>query len=66
MTCSFLAIQGDKDEITSPALVKKLYKVALSLDKKLLEVPGLYHSITEEPEIGDLLEEVAGWIRSRI
>ena len=66
VTCPFLAIQGDKDEITSLAIVKKLQKISQSHDKKLLEVPGLYHAITEEPEIEELLEKVADWINQRV
>jgi len=56
-----IIIQGTKDWLVKPALVKKFFARLGSQDKTLIEVEGAYHALITEP----LMDEKGVWVQLR-
>ena len=64
----FIVIHGDADTVTSPEASKYLFDNALSEDKALKMMEGMWHAVLCEPEPGKQLveQEYMSWIEQRL
>ena len=68
VTCPWLILHGEKDEVTDPETSKRMYAVSPSQDKTLHMVEGALHQLMagEPPPVRDaLIKEVAEWVIKR-
>lgn len=61
-----LIMHGDSDVMTAPAGSQFLYDRVSSRDKTLKRYPGLYHEIFNEPERDSVIDDLLGWLDTRI
>lgn len=60
-----LILQGDADQLVDPLGARILHGLAGSQDKTLKVYDGLYHELYNEPERGQVLEDVGAWLAAR-
>jgi acylglycerol lipase len=60
-----LILHGGDDSMVNPSGSTLAYETVGSQDKTLKLYPGLLHEIMNEPEQGDVLADIAAWIRER-
>jgi alpha-beta hydrolase superfamily lysophospholipase len=65
LTVPLLVFHGSADEITEPAGTKRVHELAGSADKSIVIFDGLYHETMNEPEQGEVLEQVVNWLNER-
>ncbi len=63
ITVPFIVLQGSADRIVDPGGAQWLYANAGSVHKTLKIYPGLYHEVLHEPEQGQVLQDVQGWLQ---
>jgi alpha-beta hydrolase superfamily lysophospholipase len=63
---SFIALQGDADQLINPAGTQMLHAKAGSADKTIKTYPGLYHELFNEPERDRVLADVETWLAARV
>ena len=61
-----LILHGGSDLLASPESSRIVYEGIVSEDKTLRIFDGLYHELLNEPEKADVMEEIGGWIKSRV
>ena len=61
-----LILHGGADRMTDPAGSKLLDEGVKSTDKTLHVYPGLYHEIFNEPERDSVIDDLLGWLDTRI
>ena len=61
-----LIMHGDSDTMTAPSGSQFLYDRVGSGDKVLKRYPGLYHEIFNEPERDSVIDDLLGWLDTRI
>jgi lysophospholipase len=66
LTMPLLVLHGSADTMTSPAGSDLVIERARSADKTQHVYDGLYHEIFNEPEQDLVLDDVAGWLKSRL
>jgi alpha-beta hydrolase superfamily lysophospholipase len=60
-----LVLHGGADGLADPDGSRKLMERASAADKTLRIYDGLFHEILNEPEQGQVLEEIVGWLDAR-
>lgn len=60
-----LILQGGADRLVDPMGARILYGLTSSQDKTLKVYDGLYHELYNEPERGQVLEDVGAWLAAR-
>jgi acylglycerol lipase len=60
-----LLMHGTADRLTPPAGSLMVYENAGSADKTHTPYEGLYHEILNEPEQGQVLDQLSGWLNAR-
>jgi alpha-beta hydrolase superfamily lysophospholipase len=66
LTLPLLAMQGGEDHLVDPSAARHVHAAAGSADRTLLEYPGLYHEIFNEPERDRVLDDLVGWVMARV
>jgi acylglycerol lipase len=61
-----LVMQGTADGLVDPGCGPHVYERAGSPDKTLKMYDGFWHEIFNEPEHEHVLDDLAGWIRTRV
>jgi alpha-beta hydrolase superfamily lysophospholipase len=61
-----LAMQGGEDRLVDPSAARHVHSAVASPDRTLLEYPGLYHEVFNEPERDRVLDDLVGWIAARV
>lgn len=61
-----LIAQGSADTLVDPSGAQVLYDLIGSTDKTLKIYPDLYHEIFNEPEHGQVLDDVNSWIEAHV
>ncbi|EGG18287.1 putative phospholipase [Cavenderia fasciculata] len=61
-----LILHGSEDKVSSPLVSQELYKVAKSQDKSLKIYPGMWHSLTSEPESDIVYGDIVHWMEERL
>lgn len=61
-----IVLQGEADRLVDPQGAQILYDHASSRNKTLKIYPGLYHEVFNEPERGQVLQDVEAWLSARI
>lgn len=61
-----IVLQGEADRLVDPQGAQILYDRASSRDKTLKIYPGLYHEVFNEPERGQVLQDVEAWLSAHI
>jgi lysophospholipase len=57
-----LLLVGTEDTLVEPDGIRRLLPLIGSADKQLIEYPGLYHEIFNEPERDAVLDDVVDWL----
>jgi alpha-beta hydrolase superfamily lysophospholipase len=65
ITAPLLALHGSEDTLALPEGSRDLVEGAASADKQLRIYDGLYHEILNEPEQGQILDDIAAWLDAR-
>lgn len=65
LTLPLLAMQGGADRLVDPRAAGHVHAAVSSADRTLLEYPGLYHEIFNEPERDRVLDDLVGWLTAR-
>ena len=60
------AVAGTADRLVVPSGSAAFVEQAGSADKKLIEYPGLYHELLNEPEKDKVLADVVAWMDARL
>jgi alpha-beta hydrolase superfamily lysophospholipase len=60
-----LILHGAADKLAAPEGGRLIYRGVRSTDKTLKVYDGLYHEVFNEPERGQVLSDVAGWLADR-
>lgn len=60
-----LAMHGAADRLAPESGSRRLFEGASSQDKTLRIYPGLFHEVHNEPEQGQVLADVLGWLEAR-
>jgi alpha-beta hydrolase superfamily lysophospholipase len=53
---------GTADELVPPDAARMVHERASSADKRLIEYPGLYHEILNEPEQDKVMDDLVAWL----
>ena len=61
-----MIVQGGSDKLVDPSGAQLLYDSVSSEDKKIKIYDGLYHEVFNEPEHGQVLDDVKVWIDSHL
>jgi len=62
LTASILIMHGTGDRLVPPSGSQLVYDTVGSPDKTLKWYDGLYHEICNEPEQGQVLDDIAAWL----
>jgi len=62
----FLVVHGSEDKIADPQGSKWLHERALSSDKQIVILDGLYHETMREPEKEMFFDNIISWLNSRV
>jgi alpha-beta hydrolase superfamily lysophospholipase len=62
LTVPVLVLVGTDDTLVEPDGVRRLFARIGSTDKRLIEYPGLFHEIFNEPEQDAVLDDVVAWL----
>lgn len=57
-----LLLQGTDDALVDPGAARYVHEHIGSPDRTLIEYPGLYHEIFNEPERERVIDDVLGWL----
>jgi alpha-beta hydrolase superfamily lysophospholipase len=60
-----LVMVGAADPIVPPSAARMVHELAGSEDKRLIEYPGLYHEILNEPEQDKVMDDLVAWLNQR-
>ncbi len=66
ITLPLLIVQGSEDKLVDPLGAQILYDRVSSTDKTLKVYEGLYHEVFNEPERGQVLNDVASWLATHV
>ncbi|KZX55934.1 hydrolase [Halioglobus sp. HI00S01] len=66
ITLPLLMMHGEADTLTSPEGTRMLNGRIRSEDKTVKLYPELYHEILNEPEQGEVLEDLVSWLQARL
>ncbi|SKB84223.1 alpha/beta hydrolase [Sphingopyxis flava] len=66
ITLPILLQHGDADTLTAPSGSRYLFEHVSSADKTLKIYPGLFHEIYNEPERGEVLDDLIGWFDAHV
>ncbi|MGB7538922.1 MAG: lysophospholipase [Anaerolineales bacterium] len=66
ITLPFIAMQGGADRLVDPDGAQILYDGAGSKDKTVKIYEGLYHEIFNEPERGQVFQDVETWLAAHV
>jgi acylglycerol lipase len=61
-----MIVQGGSDKLVDPSGAQLLYDSVSSEDKKIKIYDGLYHEVFNEPEHGQVLDDVKVWLDSHL
>jgi alpha-beta hydrolase superfamily lysophospholipase len=61
-----MIVQGGADKLVDPSGTQMLYDSIGSEDKTIEIYDGFYHELFNEPEHGQVLDDVAGWIEAHL
>ncbi|XP_029123769.1 uncharacterized protein [Elaeis guineensis] len=62
----FLVLHGTTDTVTDPEGSRRLYEEASSMDKSIKLYKGFLHDLLIEPERDEVMEDIIGWLNSRL
>lgn len=62
LSLPLLIMHGGADNMTSPSGSKRLHDSARSSDKQLIIWEGAYHEIFNEPNQGEVIDAMLGWL----
>lgn len=66
LAAPLLVVHGTADRLIPIEGSRRLVECVGSADVELKEYPGLYHEVFNEPERGQVLDDVVGWITKRL
>ncbi|ORB72343.1 alpha/beta hydrolase [Mycobacterium shinjukuense] len=66
LTAPLLVVHGTADRLIPIEGSRRLVECVGSTDVELTEYPGLYHEVFNEPERGQVLDDVVSWICKRL
>jgi acylglycerol lipase len=66
ITLPLLVLLGGADTIVNPGGARMLYEKAGSKDKTIRIYEGLYHETFNEPERGQVLDDVGAWLAAHV
>ena len=66
LTAPLLVVHGSADRLVSVDGSRRLVDNVGSSDVELKVYPGLYHEVFNEPEQGEVLDDVVSWITARL
>ncbi|KAA8967497.1 alpha/beta hydrolase [Mycobacterium sp.] len=66
LTAPLLVVHGSADRLVSVEGSRRLVEAVASSDRELKVYPGLYHEVFNEPEQGQVLDDVVSWINARL
>lgn len=61
-----MIVQGGTDKLVDPSGAQLLYDSVSSEDKTIKIYDGLYHEVFNEPEHGQVLDDVKAWLESHL
>ncbi|MPY94401.1 MAG: alpha/beta fold hydrolase [Acidimicrobiia bacterium] len=61
-----LIVHGTEDSLVPVDVSRTLLALVGSADKSLVEYPGLYHEVFNEPEGPEVLQDVLDWVGARV
>jgi alpha-beta hydrolase superfamily lysophospholipase len=61
-----MIVQGGSDKLVDPSGAQLLYDSVSSEDKTIKIYDGLYHEVFNEPELGQVLNDVKVWLESHL
>lgn len=61
-----MIVQGGSDKLVDPSGAQLLYDAVSSEDKTIKIYDGLYHEVFNEPEHGQVLDDVKVWLESHL
>ncbi len=62
ITLPLLHLIGGKDAIVSPDAQRRWFETVPSTNKRLIDYPGLFHEVMNEPEKDQVLSDLVGWL----
>ncbi len=66
LTLPILVMQGTADGLVDPSAAGFVHSRVGSPDRTILEYPGLYHEILNEPERDSVLDDLLRWVQPRL
>jgi acylglycerol lipase len=66
LTLPVLVMQGTADRLVDPSAAGHVHQRVASADRTIHTYPGLFHEILNEPERETVLDDLVGWIVSRL
>lgn len=66
IACPFYILHGDKDVVSDKAGSQRLYKEAVSSDKKIHIISDALHEVLHEDERDGLLLDILQWVQQRM
>ena len=66
LTAPLLVVHGSDDRLIPVEGSRRLVECVGSTDVTLKVYPGLYHEVFNEPEHGQVLDDVVSWITERL
>jgi alpha-beta hydrolase superfamily lysophospholipase len=61
-----MIVQGGSDKLVDPSGAQLLYDSVGSEDKTIKIYDGFYHEIFNEPEHGQVLDDISVWLESHL
>lgn len=57
-----LVLVGGDDRLVNPAGIRRLFPMIGAVDKSIIDYPGLYHEVFNEPEQAKVLADLTAWL----
>jgi acylglycerol lipase len=66
LSVPLLVMLGTGDQLVPPRAGRMVHELAGSEDKRLIEYPGLYHEILNEPEQDQVMDDLVEWLDAHL
>lgn len=63
---SFILFQGGHDNVVSESMARDFVKSSKVEDKEFVYYPEMYHAVSADPEIYEIMEKTVEWINNRL